>query len=100
MRLVRQLSYTTGVVWESFKKLRKHEIVKIDMLHNPDGAMRSIMYVLDDFTGFGSFLILLRIFSKMDLKIKKIDFLHMVYFQNPEIESKWPVSKFFRSEVI
>ena len=36
-----------------FKKLRKYEIVKIDMLHNPNGAMKSIMHVLDDFTGFG-----------------------------------------------
>ena len=37
--------------------LRKYEIVKIVMLYNPNGAMRSIMYVFDDFTGFGSFLI-------------------------------------------
>ena len=64
---------TTRVVWNylscptglsGLKKLRKYEIVKIDMLHNPNGAMRSILYVLDDFTGFGSFLVLLaRIFK-------------------------------------
>ena len=40
------------------------------------------------------------IFSKMNLKIENFDFLHRVYFRNPEIESNWPVLKFFRSEVV
>ena len=58
------------------------------------------MYVLDDFAGFGSFSYISRVFSKMDLKIKIFDFLHGVYFWNPEIERFRPLSKFFRSEVI
>ena len=42
-----------GIV--GFKKLRKYE----------NGAMRPIMYVLDDFAGFESFLVLFaRIFKK------------------------------------
>ena len=86
--------------------------------NNLDGAMRSIMYVLDDFAGFGQcntnikfwtrngpnhldhFSYFSRVFSKMDLKIEKFDFLHGVYFRNPEIERFRPLSKFFRSEVI
>ena len=44
--------------------LRKYEIVKIVMLYNPNGAMRSIMYVFDDFAGFGSDLVhFVRIFK-------------------------------------
>ena len=62
------------------------------VLYNPNGAMRSIMYVLDD---LGHFAYFSRVFSKMDLKIENFDFLHRVYFRNPEIERKWPVSKFF-----
>ena len=41
----------------------------------------------------GHFSYFSRVFSKMDLKIKKNDFLHMVYFQNPEIEHNQPLSK-------
>ena len=45
-------------------QVRKYENMKIDMLYNPDDAMRSIMYVLDGFAGFGSFLVLFtRIFN-------------------------------------
>jgi hypothetical protein len=40
------------------------------------------------------------VFSKMDLKIDIFDFLQMIYFWNPEIKSKRPLSKFFLSEVI
>ena len=58
------------------------------------------MYVLDDFAGFGSFSYISRVSSKMDLKIAKFDFLHGVYFRNPEIERYRSLSKFFQSEVI
>ena len=37
------------------KNLLKYENIKMYFLTNPDGAMRSIMYVLDDFAGFWSF---------------------------------------------
>ena len=43
----------------------------------------------------GHFAYFLLVLSKMDLKIENFDFLHRVYFRNPEIERKWPVSKFF-----
>ena len=43
----------------------------------------------------GHFSYFSRVFSKMDLKIENFDFLHRVYFRNPEIESKRPVLKFF-----
>ena len=45
--------------------------MKIDMLYNPNGAMRSIMYVLDDFAGFGSFLVLFAHIFKNGLENKK-----------------------------
>ena len=46
--------------------------MKIDMLYNPNGAMRSIMYVFDDFTGFGSFLIVFTRNFKIGLENRKI----------------------------
>ena len=49
-------SYTWALV--GFNKLRKYENMKISVSVNPNGVMRSIMYVLDDFAGFGSFFIL------------------------------------------
>ena len=78
----------------------KIENMKISVSVNPKGAMRSIMYVLDDFAGFGSFSYISRVFSKMDLKIKFFDFLHIIYFRNPEIERFRPLPIFFGSEVI
>ena len=50
------------------------------------------MYGFDDFCDFGHFSFFSCIFSKMDLKIKKIDFLHMVYFGNLEIKRNQPLS--------
>ena len=44
--------------------------------------------ILGDLGHFAYFSL---VFSNMDLKIKKIDFLHMVYFQNPEIERFRPL---------
>jgi hypothetical protein len=78
----------------------KYENMKIDMLNNPNDAMRSIMYVLDDFAGFGSFLVLFAYIFKNGLENQKFAFLYRVYFQNPEIERYRPLSKFFQSEVI
>jgi hypothetical protein len=39
------------------------------------------------------------VFSKMNLKIKKID-PHQIFFWNPEIESKQSLSMKIRSDVI
>jgi hypothetical protein len=65
--------------------------MKIDMLHNPNGAMRYIMHVLDN---LGHFLYISRVFSKMDLKIENFDFLHRVYFWDSEIERNRPLRSF------
>ena len=43
------------------------------------------LMILGDLGHFAYFSL---VFSKMDLKIEKFDFLHRVYFPNPEIESK------------
>ena len=54
------LWYISGI----HKNLIKYENMKMYVSNNPNGAMRSIMYVLDDFAGFGSFLVLFaRIFK-------------------------------------
>ena len=53
------------------QKLRKYENVKIVILYNPNGAMRSIIYVLDDFAGLGSFLVLFACIFKNGLENKK-----------------------------
>jgi hypothetical protein len=51
------------------KKLRKYENMKVSA--NPNGAMWSIMYDLDDFAGFGSFLVpFARIFKNENNKNK------------------------------
>ena len=83
-----------------FKKLRKYENMKMYVSNNPNGAMRSIKYVFDDFAGFGSFCVPFARIFKMDLKIKKFDFLHRIYFRNPEIERYRPLLKFFQFKVI
>jgi hypothetical protein len=54
-----------------FNKLRKYEDMKIVILYNPTVAMRSIMYFLDDFTGFGSFLLLFARIFKNGLENQK-----------------------------
>jgi hypothetical protein len=51
--------------------------------------------IIDVFDDLGHFAYFLLIFSKMDLKIENFDFLHRVYFRNPEIESKRSLSKNF-----
>ena len=53
--------------------------MKISVSVNPNGAMRSLMYVLDDFAGFGFFPYFLRVFSKMDLKNEKFDYHQIIY---------------------
>ena len=53
--------------------------MKMCALYNLNGAMRSIVYVFDDFIGF---------------------WLHMEYFQNPEIELKQDLSKKIQSKII
>ena len=73
------------------QKLRKYENMKMYVLYNPNGAMRSMRYVLDDFAGFGSFLVLFAHIFKNGLENQKNDFLHMIYFRNPEIERYRPL---------
>ena len=53
------------------KKLRKYENMKISVSVNPNGTMRSIMYVLDDFAGFGSFCVLFARIFKNGLENRK-----------------------------
>ena len=48
----------------------------------------------------GNFSYFSPVFSKMDMKNNFFDFLHMVYYRNPEIQCKQPISIFFVSEVI
>ena len=49
----------------------KIDKLKIVILYNPNGAMSSIMYVLDDFAGFGSFLVLFKHIFKNGLGNQK-----------------------------
>ena len=74
-----------------FKKLRKYENIKITVSVNPNGTMRSIMYVLDDFAGFGSFLVLFMRIFKDGIENQKFDPHQIIYFRNPEIERKRPL---------
>ena len=71
------------------KKMRKYENMKTYVLYNPKGAMRSIII----FAGFGSFFVPFGLIFKNGLENKKIDFLHTIYFRNPEIERNQLQSK-------
>jgi hypothetical protein len=64
------------------------------VLYNSKVALMSIMFVFHDFAEFGHFLLFLHIFKNGDENLKN-DFLHMVYFRNPEIERNPPLSNIF-----